>query len=166
MKARYERLVEGLPPDAGRLCIEVPPMRGIDEDMRNWSFYMILEHNAIVDRTITAIVSQLARDEELHGDALINPKADVMPSSSADETQLKVFLESIDQHVETVRRLGRLRGTEALKHPVFGAFDAHKWNCMFAFHLRLHYPQADYVVRRARAEHADGGNAPPRAPHP
>ena len=31
-------------------------MRGVDEDMRRWSFFMILEHNAIVNRSITASV--------------------------------------------------------------------------------------------------------------
>ena len=148
---RYAELANGLSKEAGQRCIEVPPMRGVDEDMRKWSFFMILEHNAIVNRSMTTIVIQLARGEELSGPATINPKTDVMPSSSADASQFKDFADSITNHIATVKSLKRLRGTGTSLHPVFGDFDAHKWNCMFAFHLGLHLPQAEYVAGKAMA---------------
>lgn len=153
MLEKYTELAQGVSDDMGRLCVEVPPMRGVDEDMRRWSFYMILEHNTIVNKTITATVCQLARGEALHGAANINPKRDVMPSVSAGNEQLNVFQESVQKHLEAVNRLGKLRGTQTSAHPIFGDFDGHKWNCMFSFHLSLHYPQAEYVVRIVKAEH-------------
>lgn len=155
---KYLDLARGLSPDAGQLSVEVPPMRGIDENMRRWSFFMILEHNTIVNRSITATVSQLARGEPLSGAATIDPKTDVMPSSSADHAQLEPFQDSIIQHARVVAGLGGLRGTQTSPHPVFGDFDAHKWNCMFSFHLGLHYTQAAYVARVAKAEQGSGGN--------
>ena len=148
---RYAKLADGLSREVGQRCIEVPPMRGVDEDMRKWSFFMILEHNAIVNRSITATVVQLARGQELSGAATINPKTDVMPSSSADASQFKDFADSVTKHIEAVKSLNRLRGTGTSPHPVFGNFNAHKWNCMFAFHLGLHLPQAEYVVSKAMA---------------
>ena len=148
---RYAKLADGLSREVGQRCIEVPPMRGVDEDMRKWSFFMILEHNAIVNRSITATVVQLARGQELSGAATINPKTDVMPSSSADASQIKDFADSVTKHIEAVKSLNRLRGTGTSPHPVFGNFNAHKWNCMFAFHLGLHLPQAEYVVGKALA---------------
>ena len=149
---RYAKLADGLSSEVGQRCIEVPPMRGVDEDMRKWSFFMILEHNAIVNRSITATVVQLARGEELSGPATINPKTDVMPSSSADASQFKDFADSITSHIAAVKSLKRLRGTGTSPHPVFGDFDAHKWNCMFAFHLGTHLPQAEFVVGEAMAD--------------
>jgi hypothetical protein len=151
---RYAKLADGLSREAGQLSVEVPPMRGVDEDMRKWSFFMILEHNAIVNRSITATVVQLVRGEELRGAATINPKTDVMPSSSADVSQFKDFADSVTKHIEAVKSLNRLRGTGTSPHPIFGDFDAHKWNCMFTFHLGLHLPQAEYVVGKARAGQA------------
>jgi hypothetical protein len=148
---QYAKLADGLAKEAGQRCIEVPPMRGVDEDMRKWSFFMILEHNAIVNRSMTATVIQLARGEELSGPATINPKTDVMPSSSADASQFKDLADSVTSHIEAVKSLKRLRGTRTFPHPVFGDFDAHKWNCMFAFHLGLHLPQAEYVAGKAMA---------------
>ena len=127
-------------------------MPGVDEDMRRWSFFMILEHNAIVNRSITATVVQLSRGVALSGPAIINPKKDVMPSSAVDESQIKAFSDSVSKHMEAVKNLKHLRGTGTSPHPIFGKFDAHKWNCMFAFHLGLHLRQAEYVVNKANGE--------------
>ena len=40
----YMELADGLSREVGMRSVKVPPMRGVDEDMRDWSFYMILEH--------------------------------------------------------------------------------------------------------------------------
>ena len=146
----YEKLAEDLGHERGTQRVIVPPMPGVDENMRNWSFYMILQHNSIVNRTITAIVEQLVRGESLHGAAAINPKTDVMPFISADEKELQIFQLSVNKHLQMVRELGALRGTRTAPHPIFGDFDAHKWNCMLPFHLKLHYRQARLVVKMSQ----------------
>ncbi len=151
----YLRLAAQLTPEAGRVPVRVPAMRGVDEDMREWSFFMILEHNVLVNRSITAVVVQLARGEPLHGAARIDPKREVMPTEASDRSRVEVFGRTIEEHLAAVQALGRLRRTATSPHPIFGAFDAHQWNCMFAFHLRLHLRQAEWVVgeleRRGRA---------------
>jgi hypothetical protein len=149
---KYMKRAQGVSIEMGRCCIEVPPMPGVDEDMRRWSFFMILEHNAIVNKSITAMVYQLAKGEPLHGAAAIDAKKDVLPSATAGGEQVDAFERSVREHFEAIRSLERLRGTKTSVHPVFGKFDAHKWNCMFSFHLKLHYPQAVKVLRGAAAE--------------
>ena len=85
---RYLALARGLSEEDGRRMVEVPWMPGIDEDMRRWSFFMILEHNTIVNRAITANVVQLSRGEDPSGAAIIDVKHDVMPSASAGSEQV------------------------------------------------------------------------------
>jgi hypothetical protein len=148
LAAQYTERAARLSKEAGRMSVEVPPMRGVDEDMRRWSFFMLLEHNTIVNRSITASVVQLAKAEPLSGPATIDVKKGVMPSSAADESQVELFAQSVADHIAAVRGLGNLRGTKASRHPIFGRFDAHKWNCMFAFHLRIHLPQARFIAER------------------
>lgn len=150
--ANYQMLADNLNSEEGQKVIKVPPMRGVDENMRNWSFFMILKHNAIVNQSITATITQLARNEILRGAAVINSKTDVMPSNSPGPEQVKEFIDSVRTHQKAIGELGNLRGTRTSKHPVFGFFDAHKWNCMFSFHLGLHLPQAKYVAKLAQAE--------------
>jgi len=154
LSAQYTELAARLSKEAGRMSVEVPRMRGVDEDMRRWSFFMLFEHNTIVNRSITASVVQLASGEALRGPATIDPKKDVVPSPSADESHVELFVQSVSDHIAAVRGIGNLRGTKTSRHPIFGHFDAHKWNCMFAFHLRIHLPQARFIVENATGSRA------------
>lgn len=143
----YKKLAAQLAEESGQKIVEVPSMPGVDEDMRRWSFYMLLEHNVIVNRSITALVQQLARGEPLTGPATINPKTDVLPSGQPGPEQLGIFETSVHEHIAAVEALlGPLRGTKTTPHPLFGNFDAHKWNCMFALHLKVHFKQAKLIV--------------------
>jgi hypothetical protein len=145
---QYVKLAKNLNSEDGSRPIKVPPMRGVDDDMRKWSFFMILEHNVIVCNSISATIRQLARDETLSGLAAIDPKKDVMPTSSAGEDNISRLQKSVYDHLDMMKGLGKLRGTKTSPHPLFGDFDAHKWHCMFSFDLNVHLKQAEYVARK------------------
>lgn len=149
LEQRYAALLESGDPDIGSRAIHVPPMPGIDDDMRDWSYFMILEHNAIVNRSIAEIVRSLAHGEAPRGFGAIDPKKDVMPSPDAGSEQIESFRKSVEAYLLQLPKLGRLRGTPVRTHPVFGPFDAHRWHCMFGFHLALHYRQARFVIQTA-----------------
>lgn len=82
------------------------------------------------------------------------------PGSAARVTtgpaQVDAFALSVRQHVEAIEALPALRGTKTSLHPLFGPFDAHQWNCMFAFHLKLHLRQARFVVNNAACRQTPG----------
>jgi hypothetical protein len=124
----------------------VPPMIGVDPEMRGWSFFQILEHNVIVNRSIAAMVEALALGKEPAGAALINPKTDVLPKGISGTEQIGFFQQSVDDYLSKIPTLPSLRGTAQRPHPIFGPFDAHKWHCMFGFHLGLHLKQAERVL--------------------
>lgn len=147
--ANYMNLAERFDSRTGALPVHVPRMPGVDEDMRQWSFFMILEHNTIVNRSIGAIVEALVEGREPTGFGTINPKTDVMPDPSADATQVTEFRASVLEYLDRVSGLNPLRGTPTRQHPVFGHFNAHYWHCMFGFHLNLHYRQARWVAKVA-----------------
>lgn len=150
--AAYADLARDLGEAAGARVVPVPLMRGVDEDMRRWSFFMLLEHNAIVNRAISAVTCQLAREEALSGDALVDPKAGVLPAGESGPEQIGLFEESVASHIREVERLPELRGTRQKNHPIFGPFDAHCWHCMLGFHLRVHWKQAQLIADGARAQ--------------
>lgn len=142
----YQQLAVPMTEERGHRKVHVPQMPGVDVDMTDWSMYMLLRHNTIVNRGITAVVEQLARGEELHGPALLDIKRDVLPGDDAGPEALEAFRRSVHDHIETVRNLGALRRTATFQHPMFGAFDAHKWNCMFGVHLWIHNRQAKRIA--------------------
>lgn len=149
--SKYLQIANQLDVQAGSLPVRVPPMLGVDEDMRNWSFFMLLEHNTIVNHSISAIIQSLAHGREVDTGDVKDPKTDVMPSVSPGIEQLDLFRQSIEEHIAAVETLPELRGTEEYPHPIFGMFDAHKWNCMFSFHLQVHIKQAQYIAQKARS---------------
>lgn len=144
----YLQLAQSFDETTGSRSIIVPRMPGIDEDMRAWSFFMILRHNTIVNHAISAQVKRLALDEP-ESRKKFDPKTDVMPAAGGGIEQIALFKTSVLSHLEMVRPLGILRKTATARHPVFGTFDAHQWHCMFAFHLQLHLRQAAFVKKIA-----------------
>lgn len=145
---RYLDLSKEIDADQGKRQIEVPCMLGIDEDMRRWSFFMVLEHNTIVNRCITSMVEALAQGKEPTGMGALNPKTDVMPSRDPGIEQVDALRASVDDHLEVVSGLDQLRGGLTKDHPLFGPFDAHRWHCMFGFHLKVHYKQVLYIKQK------------------
>ena len=120
-------------------------MLGVDEDMREWSFYQILEHNVIVNDRISAAVLHLTGNGPAP-EPDFDVKRDVMPQDSAGAEQVAEFKRSVEDHLTAVAKVPKLRGTEKTDHPIFGPFDAHRWHCMLGFHLQLHRKQAEALV--------------------
>ena len=131
-------------------------MLGIDEDMRDWSIFMIFEHNIIVNRYITAVVEGLGRGVMPDGVGAIDFKKDVMPSEAPGPEQVAALEDSVAVHLRAVSRFPRLRSTITARHPLFDDLDAHGWHCMFMFHLEIHLRQARAVVRIIENDRSHG----------
>ncbi|MEM9481904.1 MAG: DinB family protein [Verrucomicrobiota bacterium] len=120
----------------------------VDEDMRSWSFYQILEHNTIVNHRITGATVRLVKGEPPdEAEKKFNVKTDVMPAGDAGADEVEKFRASVEAHLEAVDSLANLKGTDTSPHTFFGPFDAHKWHCMFGFHLEIHRKQAEALSR-------------------
>jgi len=146
----YVNLAEQLTEEQLLRSVLVPPMRGVDENMRAWSFYELLEHNAIVNRAMSSTIEQLLKgvaSEDFSGAAVIDAKHDVLPNR-ADPQALPDFLHSIDEHLSLLSKhnADELKRTGRSKHPLFGSFNAHMWSSMFSFHLEIHLKQAKCIV--------------------
>ena len=148
----YLRLADRFGAGEGMKQVTVPPMVGVDPEMRDWSLFQILEHNAIVNRSIAATVEALVLGMEPSGAALINPKTDVLPKGVSGPEQVDFFRCSVDDYLTLNATLPELRGTTVTPHPLFGWFDAHKWHCMLGFHLGLHLKQAEKVLALLKRE--------------
>lgn len=147
---RYLWLARSIDSEAGRRPVRVPPLMGVDEDMRDWSFFMILEHNVIVNNIFTMVVESLAHGKTPEVSSDFDPKRDVMPSASPGEEQIQAFRRSVEAHLEKVSRLSRLRQGPTSLHPVFGNLNAHGWHCMFGLHLDIHCKQAEAVIQQIK----------------
>ena len=139
------KLAAGLSDETGRRVVEVPAMLGVDEDMRRWSFFELLRHNTIVNRTISGNVRRLAAGEA-DPQEKFDIKRDVMPPENCGIEEVESFRQSLEDHLELLKDLPELKGTRETMHRLFGSFDAHKWNCMLPFHLKIHLKQAALIA--------------------
>ncbi len=137
-------LVENVFPEEAKRPVRVPSMMGIDPDMQNWSLLQVLEHNTIVNRRITSVIQDLATHGSVQ-DTSFDPKKDTMPSETPDRETIEAFQDSIDEHFKAIAKLPKLRGLGSSDHPIFGPFDAHRWHCMFGFHLKIHRRQMEVI---------------------
>jgi len=72
---RYLVLATMIDAESELLAVRVPGLLpGIDKDMQNWSFFKLLEHNTIVNRSFTSIIESLARGEKSQGAGAIDMK--------------------------------------------------------------------------------------------
>ncbi|MGF1452100.1 MAG: hypothetical protein ACFB21_08525 [Opitutales bacterium] len=151
---RYATLSAQMTPEAGERPIHVPELPGVDEDMRRWSFFQLLEHNTIVNRTITLTIKLLVENKPLDRLKSFDTKRDVMPPAAPGPETIDAFQLSVEKHVAMVSMRETLSMVRKYRHPLFGMFNAHKWNCMFAFHLDIHLRQADRIAAGARQAEA------------
>ena len=147
--ARYEMITDSLTEEELHQAVRVPSMRGVDEDMREWSITQILEHNIIVNGILTDVQKELAGGIPMT--RTIDPKRDVMPSNNPSPDIFEKFIASTDAYESTVAEFLKLRGTKTRRHPVLGELDAHGWHCMFGRHLAIHRKQAAAVAKSLRA---------------
>lgn len=148
---RSIEIAQAIPENIGGKSLTVPAMIGVDPEMRDWSVFQTLEHNVIVNQSITQIVKSLAKEQPFVSE--LNPKTDVLPTERPGIEQIEAFKQSVDAHQESVEQLHSLHSRERFDHPVFGSFDAHAWHCMFGFHLWIHRRQMQKAIEYLEPRH-------------
>ena len=123
---------------------------GVDADMTQWSFYQLMEHNAIVNRTMTRVVCALMTSEGVEELNRFDPKHDVLPASEVGSEAVAEFRQSVEDHLLAVEKFDHLKSTLRRNHPIFGSFDAHMWHGMFGLHLKVHVNQAKRIADGAK----------------
>jgi len=143
---KYLELGKGLTEEQASKTVTVPEMMGVDSDMTNWSYYQLLEHNTIVNNTMSLNVGALMTGKGKRLVEKFNPKTDVLPSADAGREQVELFQQSIEYHIDIIREFEDLNSEGTNTHPVFGDFNAHMWHGMMGVHLGVHYKQAKMIV--------------------
>ena len=149
MKSYYLELVQEVSVDQGKRVVVVPESMGVDSDMTHWSYFQLLEHNAIVNRNITRVVRALMTGEGAEQLDEFDTKKDVLPSAETGQESVEDFTKSVDEHIAYIGEFGHLKSSARRDHPIFGAFDAHMWHGMFGLHLKVHANQAKMIAEHS-----------------
>jgi hypothetical protein len=142
------RMADGRHPDDLARPVLVPPLIGLEDSSRNWSYAMVLEHLCIIGRETAEIIIELS-----HGRAPQRPAvntAELKPlgtlSAGGALAGFHGFLEEFHRSMEA--DIGDRRSHARFAHPWFGPLTARQWICFLPFHQRLHMGQARHILRR------------------
>ena len=140
-------LVKTLNPEEGSQRVLIDRIRGIEDNSRFWSVFMVLEHLAIVNAGILAIIETLCANQAYPQEVHI---ADVKPDEKADILSIKAFDNSVTHYLSKVSTLPNLRMSRQHPHPWFGPLNAHSWHCLASVHHSIHYQQICAILKKLR----------------
>jgi len=142
------RLADGRDPADLVRPILVPPLIGLEDSSRHWSYAMVLEHLGIIGRQTGDIIAALSHGQQPTGSpldtALLKPEGQL--SGGGALADFHAFLEEFHRGMGS--DVGNRRSRARFPHPWFGPLTARQWICFLPFHQRIHMQQARRILRR------------------
>ena len=135
-----ERMVDGLNDAALNKQVLIDHILGIEDDTRDWSVALVIEHLAIVSAGVIQVVKTLSEERPFDGPISI---AAVKPGKNA------VTLDELKQIIKDYETFHpRNRNSKMTKaHPWFIEFNNRDWNTFLAIHTWVHKRQIKAILR-------------------
>jgi len=141
------RLADGRDPADLVRRILVPPLIGLEDSSRHWSYAMVLEHLRIIGRQTAEIITALSHGQQPPGPPVntAHLKPEGALSGGGALADFHAFLEEF--HRDMGRDVADRRSRVRFLHPWFGPLTARQWICFLPFHQRIHIGQARRILR-------------------
>lgn len=153
---RIEDLCGLFTPEQFTRRVLVPPLPGIEDNSRNWSAAMLVEHLVSVGDAVSKVLVFLSRGQVPPFAVDI---AGVKPKGTKGIGVMTDFRRLLADYPVLVRTdLPRPPDAPHFAHPWFGELDIHQWHCLSAMHLRVHRRQL-FLIRKG----LDGGLPPAKS---
>ena len=121
----------------------IQKLTGLEDNSRNWSAAMVLQHLVIVNTGIGDLLCALSEDKAFEREVRI---ADVKPTADAGQEQLASLEHALMAYQEKVASIKNLYTSRRHAHPWFGPLDSHGWHTLAALHTMIHRRQLDAIV--------------------
>lgn len=128
----------------GRRRVLVPRVLGIEDNSRNWSVYMVLEHLVIVNSAIAATLPRLYAGRGVSTEVRAD---EVNPVTEAGPEQMDDLAKLVERYTDMVEKLGNLRAGIAHPHPWYGPLSAAQWHALAVVHNSVHRRHIEHIVK-------------------
>lgn len=133
-----------LPLEQMKRQVLIQRLTGLEDNSRNWSAAMVLQHLVIVDTGISELLGALSENKAFEREVRI---ADVKPTFDAGQEQLVHLERALMAYLGQVAAIKNLHTARRHAHPWFGPLDGHGWHTLAALHTMIHRRQLDAIVR-------------------
>ena len=140
---RLLELVTPLDPAMGSTRVLIRRIRGIEDNSRYWSAYMVLDHLVRVNETIVEIVEHLAAGRKYERAVGI---PDVKPGPEAGPKVVERFAAACESYLLRITLLPQLKTEDRHVHPWFGPLNGHAWHVLAALHQSIHRRQVERII--------------------
>ncbi|MDD4504876.1 MAG: hypothetical protein PHE60_00710 [Sulfurospirillaceae bacterium] len=116
---------------------------GIEDNSRDFSVNMVLEHLVIVGNGIMRVIQTLSNEEEFTQDITIQG---VKPHANNADT-LNEFLIFIEKYDAFIKSLPKKKSIMTKKHPWFVEFNNFEWSAFMFIHTLVHRRQIEAISK-------------------
>jgi len=135
-----EKMIDGLSDDELYKQVLIDHILGIEDDTRDWSAALVIEHLAIVSAGIIQVIKTLTEEQPFDGPIRIEAVKPGKNTVTIDE------LKQIIREYETF--IPQNKNSKMTKsHPWFIEFNNKDWNTFLAIHTWVHKRQIKAILR-------------------
>jgi hypothetical protein len=139
-----KKLLEKLPTKLLQKQIIIDRTFAIEDDTRQFSINMVLEHLTIAGNGLFKVIQSLSNEIEVLKDIKIE---DVKPKKNK-ENQLDEFLEFYNNYFDYIENHPKNQSKTKKKHPWFIEFNNFDWSVFMFMHTFIHRRQIEAILKK------------------
>ncbi len=120
----------------------------IEDDTRQFSINMVLEHLTITGRAIKMVIDTLSKEQEFTTEIKIE---NVKPHENKIN-QLEEFLDFYNSYFYFIKNLPKTQSKAKKKHPWFIEFNNFDWSVFMYMHTFIHRRQIQAIIKELNNE--------------
>ncbi|MFK8112483.1 MAG: hypothetical protein AB8B91_09780 [Rubripirellula sp.] len=128
--------------ELGMQRVLIDRIMGIEDNSRDWSAYMTLQHMCIVNEAMVGILQALDGGAEFDREVRIQ---DVKPAADAGPECVQTFQTSVEGLQQCIAGIQQPVSAKTQAHPWFGEMNARQWTLLAGVHLRIHRKQIESI---------------------
>lgn len=139
--AQIDKMVQDIDGDQLSRRVLIDHILGIEDDTRDWSISLVIEHLIIVSTGIIEVIKTLSEEKPVDMQIRIE---DVKPQNNIVTIEnLKSIIEEFKAH-----KLDNKNSKMTKAHPWFIEFNNQEWHTFLAIHTWVHRRQIEAIVKK------------------
>jgi len=141
-----KKLVQNLPKELHQKQIIIDRTFAIEEDTRQFSVNMVLEHLTIAGGLVYKVIDTLSKEKEIQREI----KIEAVKPKENKQNQLDEFLNFYENYFAYIKNHPKNQSKIKKKHPWFIEFNNYDWSIFMFMHTFIHRRQIEAIIKKLK----------------
>ncbi len=141
-----KKLVKNIDKDKLQQKVLIDRTFAIEDDTRQFSINMVLEHLVIAGYAVTNVIDTLSKEQEFKAAIKIE---NVKPKKNKED-QIEEFSDFYTQYFEFIKKHSKKQSKMTKKHPWFIEFNNFDWSIFMYMHTFIHRRQIQAIIKELK----------------